>query len=192
MKVLERLANAACEAGDLLDAFLANGYGASLGKMEYHARQRKRQRVHEAAARAEYVRMLQRHRNVLAWLKRDGLAEERQTGGRKIFVLTAKGFKKMLILRKRHKNALPEKTYETNTASNPTIIVFDVPEKERRKRDWLRVVLGSMGFTMLQKSVWVGKVKVPKGFIDDLLELHLTDFVEIFEITKAGSLRHVV
>ena len=49
-----------------------------------------------------------------------------------------------------------------------------------------------MNFRILQKSVWIGKVKIPKEFIDDLKELNMINYVEIFEISRGGSLRQVV
>ena len=71
------------------------------------------------------------------------------------------------------------------------IVVFDVPEKERRKRDWLRSVLKRLELKMVQKSVWIGKVKIPKELLDDLFNLKLLDYVEIFEVSKSGSLRQL-
>jgi hypothetical protein len=45
---------------------------------------------------------------------------------------------------------------------------------------------------MVQKSVWVGKTKIPQDFLDDLFKLKLVDFVEIFEISRTGSLKHLI
>ena len=45
---------------------------------------------------------------------------------------------------------------------------------------------------MIQKSVWIGKVKIPKEFLDDLFKLRLIDYIEIFEISKAGSLKNLI
>lgn len=35
------------------------------------------------------------------------------------------------------------------------VVIFDIPEKYRRKRDALRYALKRVGFTSIQKSVWV-------------------------------------
>ena len=72
------------------------------------------------------------------------------------------------------------------------IFAFDVPEKEKRKRGWLRTVLRRLDFTMIQKSVWVGKSKIPQEFLEDIYRFKMVDFVEIFEVSKTGSLRHIV
>ena len=71
------------------------------------------------------------------------------------------------------------------------IVAFDIPERVRRYRDWFRSVLENLGLTMIQKSVWMGKIKIPKALIDDLAELKLIDFVEIFEVGNEGSLTHI-
>ena len=46
------------------------------------------------------------------------------------------------------------------------IVVFDIPEKDRRARDDLREKLKELGFGQLQESVWVS----PYHFEDDLKE----------------------
>ena len=46
------------------------------------------------------------------------------------------------------------------------IIIFDVPEKMRGKRDLLRKELAAFGFMQLQKSVWAYPYKLPEEFID--------------------------
>lgn len=46
------------------------------------------------------------------------------------------------------------------------VAVFDIPEKERTNRDNLRRKLKSLGFGMLQKSVWIS----PYHFEDDMNE----------------------
>src|SRR3990172_4751526 len=42
---------------------------------------------------------------------------------------------------------------------------------------------------MIQKSVWSGKTKLPQEFISQLHELNLLSYVEIFTISKTGSLK---
>jgi len=42
---------------------------------------------------------------------------------------------------------------------------------------------------MLQKSVWLGKNKLPEEFLKALAELDLIDFVHIFKIGRAGTIK---
>ena len=68
---------------------------------------------------------------------------------------------------------------------------IDIPESERKKRAWLRSALKNLNFKMIQQSVWIGKVRIPEEFLRDLRNMHLTEYVEIFEISKAGSLQQI-
>ena len=79
--------------------------------------------------------------------------------------------------------------YKTESDDELKIIIFDIPEKERQKRDWLRSVLKNLKFSMLQKSVWAGKIKLPKQFLEDLSKNKIIPYVDIFTISKRVSLR---
>lgn len=86
---------------------------------------------------------------------------------------------------------MPNPSYVKEDDRRSTIVAFDVPERFKEKRHWLRSVLKNLGLRMVQKSVWLGKVKIPREFIDDLKKLKILDFVEIFGITKGGTLEEV-
>ena len=60
------------------------------------------------------------------------------------------------------------------------IIIFDIPEKERRKRDWLRSQLKLFDFEQIQKSVWLGPDRLPKEFFAYLEELGIRGNIKIF------------
>ena len=70
------------------------------------------------------------------------------------------------------------------------IVVFDVPERERRKRDVLRFELISSGFEQLQKSVWIADRPVTEEFIALLDNLRLRNHVHIFTVQKHGTLQN--
>lgn len=61
------------------------------------------------------------------------------------------------------------------------IIAFDIPETKRNKRLWLRNELISMGFVMLQKSLWFGPTPIPKDFVTALGELHILEHIKFFK-----------
>lgn len=46
------------------------------------------------------------------------------------------------------------------------ILIFDIPEKVRGKRDFFRKELQDFGFYRLQKSVWVYPYQLPPDFFD--------------------------
>jgi DNA-binding transcriptional regulator PaaX len=60
------------------------------------------------------------------------------------------------------------------------IVAFDIPEKKRKYRDWLRSELIGFGFEQVQKSVWFGPA-LPKEFILYLDEIKLLDYVRFFK-----------
>ncbi|MDP3948074.1 MAG: hypothetical protein Q8Q41_05315 [bacterium] len=64
------------------------------------------------------------------------------------------------------------------------IIAFDIPERERRKRNWLRSELAIHDFMQLQKSVWMGPAPLPADFIRLLNELHLLPHMKFFRASE--------
>ena len=128
-------------------------------------------------------------KNIIYKLKKDGLIGYETTDrGRSIFITqSGKEFVKKL-----NKNALPVTRYYhrdlQETDKSLKIIIFDIPEKERNKRDWLRAVIKNLGFNQLQQSVWVGNKPIPESFLSDLKELKLLNFVEIFSVGKRGTI----
>lgn len=60
------------------------------------------------------------------------------------------------------------------------LVVFDIPEKERRKRGWLRVQLRVYGFKPLQKSVWLGTRPFSVKFLKEANDLGISDYIHIF------------
>ena len=64
------------------------------------------------------------------------------------------------------------------------LILFDIPEKERRKRDWLRAQLKLFGFRQVQKSAWLGPDVLSKEFFDYLEELKIRTYLKVFHVSK--------
>ena len=191
VNVLERISEGARSAGDFFAAFLTAGYGASVRGLEYQTSLIRRERERRSFERTQERQLRQRYHSFVYQLKRDGLIIEQGTGGEKRVRLTARGKTRLANLRERLTHALPARGYRAEASTQFTIVTFDIPERQRRKRDWLREVLVGLGFRSLQKSVLIGKVRLPAEFITDLKHLHMIDFVEIFAITKTGSIRHV-
>ncbi|MDD4931784.1 MAG: hypothetical protein PHG66_06610 [Candidatus Colwellbacteria bacterium] len=119
---------------------------------------------------------------VICLLKKEGIisCDKPFKTDRKISI-TDKGIK---ILRKR----LPLGEYSSTKENFIKIISFDIPEKDRKKREWLRCVLNRLEFKMLQQSFWVGLSSIPEEFIQDMRLLDIFDKVHIFTIRSKGSL----
>ncbi|RJQ29350.1 hypothetical protein C4565_02120 [Candidatus Parcubacteria bacterium] len=80
------------------------------------------------------------------------------------------------------------KKYICENSGRYTIVAFDIPEKIKTKREWLREALVNMGFSLLQQSVWIAKKKIPSDFVKDLHNMNIAKFVHIFEVTKHGTI----
>jgi DNA-binding transcriptional regulator PaaX len=72
--------------------------------------------------------------------------------------------------------------------SAPSMIVsFDIPEKDRFVRHWLRSQLKIFGYKMLQQSLWLGPSPLPLSFIKRLEDLNIRKNVKTFKITKQNN-----
>jgi DNA-binding transcriptional regulator PaaX len=62
-----------------------------------------------------------------------------------------------------------------------TLVIFDIPEEKKKARGFLRRFLIQNGFTMLQRSVFIGRWEIEKEFKDILKELKIDSNVSIIE-----------
>ena len=191
LKILDAIEHFTFGVVDLFGTFLDAGYGASYGKIQYQSLKQRKDKDWVSKEVELKRKAKQRYHSLIYKLKKDNLIKESAKGDKKFFIITKKGKDKLSLLIKRNKKMLPKIFFQKEKGDKFIIIAFDVPETERIKRDWLREVIKNLGFKMIQKSVWIGKIKIPKEFLNDLLKLKLVDFVEIFEISKIGSLKHI-
>ena len=70
------------------------------------------------------------------------------------------------------------------------LVMFDIPEDEKSKREAIRRELINIGYTQLQKSVWTGEFALPSEFIELLDILNLHSMVHIFSIKELGTLEN--
>lgn len=61
------------------------------------------------------------------------------------------------------------------------IVVWDIPEKRRVTRDLLRYKLKQLGFSKLQKSIWITKKNCTKVLQDFINQVGIKDWVKVFE-----------
>lgn len=62
------------------------------------------------------------------------------------------------------------------------IVLFDIAELNRKKRDMLRGKLKELGFGMFQESVYISPHNFTKDLVEFLLASQLSGFVYVFEI----------
>ena len=192
IRILQALKDSALASRNLFDVFLSAGYGASIGRMEYLMRIKDQKRQKDKALFEEFVRERQRFYNLICYLKNDGIISEVIINDKKLYRIAEKGKRKLIKLLTSKENFIPIFKYPKIDNKTFTIITFDIPEKEKKKREWFRAVLGRLGYKAIQRSVLLGKAKIPQSLLDDIRKLKMVEYVEIFEITKAGSLRHLI
>lgn len=184
-KILEILQAQAEATAEIFDV-MTSGYGASYQKARRAIERGPRQ---FATRWAEAYRERQRFSSLLQYLKQQGFIEYEKKYS--VWKITVEGVKKLIHLKARNRLRKTVAAYESEADDKLTIITFDIPEKEREKRIWVRAALLSMKFSMLQKSVWMGKRKVPRIFLEDLREKRMLGYIHIFEVSKKGTVREV-
>ncbi|MBI2055202.1 MAG: hypothetical protein HYT39_03865 [Candidatus Sungbacteria bacterium] len=70
------------------------------------------------------------------------------------------------------------------------LVIFDIPEDKKSKREVIRRELINIGYTQLQKSVWMGEFALPSEFIELLDILNLHSMVHIFSVKESGTLKN--
>lgn len=187
-KILEILQQQAEVTADLLDIFFS-GYNQSYKKMrrslKYGPRQFDTDWAFEYQKRQQFYTILNK-------LKNEGFIEKKSTDSKSsIWKITKRGLEKLKLIKEKELFSSKSADYEKKEDDKIKIIIFDIPEKERRKRTWLRAALNSMEFNLLQQSVWAGKSKIPEQFLRDLRERKMLDYVQIFEISKKGTISQI-
>ena len=135
----------------------------------------------------------EKFRKLLYKLKQQGLIYEKKD---KRLSLTEKGKNKLKLLKikfglTKTNNQLKNQNEPNNSDEDLLIIIYDIPEYERKKRNFLRNILTLNKFQFLQKSVWVKKGKVSDEFINFLKEIGVLDYSHLFKITRAGTIEKI-
>ncbi len=64
------------------------------------------------------------------------------------------------------------------------LVIFDVPEHERRARQKLRTLLRELRFSQVQKSVWQTEYDVLNYLVPELQTQHLHEYVQVYESAR--------
>jgi DNA-binding transcriptional regulator PaaX len=76
---------------------------------------------------------------------------------------------------------------EKPSGDTKVMILFDIPEKKRKIRNWLRLQLKLWDFEMLQQSVWMGKGPLPKEFVERLRLFGVDKGVKIVKVQSTKT-----
>ncbi len=123
--------------------------------------------------------------SILSRLKRQGLVERVGSKQNTLWHVTPKGKE----WRKAHDQHL--NIGQPRTDGITRLVIFDIPEYDRKKRTAVRTELFGCNFRQLQKSVWIGTCPLPESFIMLLDELDLKGKVYIFSVRERGTIDKV-
>ena len=176
-EILEYLSDAAMTSAELFVAIIEAGYGASHGQI-----MRKLDEVQSRRGRGfrkpdDLKRRRANFYSTLYRLKKQGLVSSKENK----WIATQEGkdvLSRTVVFKKE-----PDDTFR--------IVVFDIPENIAYQRVWIRSALKNMGFKLLQRSVWIGKVKLSEEFIKEIKERNLIEYVEILGVVKEGSIKDI-
>jgi hypothetical protein len=186
--ILAFLKEGAHEVTDTFWAVSTLPYGSSSWAIEQKRRALRRRRDLTAQQRHE----MQRYRNLISYLKNKGLVSSSTSPrGKSLLALTEQGVVRLTALQQSPHYSCRWFRYRATPSPRFTIVSFDIPERFRAKRAWLRDALRHLGFRLIQQSFFVGKVTLPQEFLDDLRTLNLLPFVELCSVTKRGTLHAV-
>ncbi len=110
-------------------------------------------------------------RQMVYYLKKKGYIEASQE---KALLITAKGSEKVLKIR------LQDTPRKQRKDGKWIMVMFDIPEKKRFRRDLLREFLMFMGYQKLQHSVWICPYEVFQETEALVKEYNLESYVKMF------------
>ena len=144
------------------------------------------QKRYSSESRARAKRSLS---SILSRLKDEGLVQRTGPKKKSVWQITPKGRFYLQRVKPRQKRPPPIACATLPpTDGIIRLVSFDIPEKDRWKRKWLRTQLIAYGYAMLHKSVFTGKRPLPHEFIQAIDGLRLGAQIHIVGITKSGTL----
>ena len=120
-------------------------------------------------------------------LKKQGFILKRK----RTLLLTKAGRKHFEKITEDIKRIIPKRNYAQQPGKDLVIVSFDIPEKQRGKRDWLRSVLINLGLKFYHQSLWMGYIIIPEEFLHDLTRIEIDQYVAIFTVGKQGTLKKI-
>ncbi len=110
-------------------------------------------------------------RTILWRLQNKGLVRKKE----KSYELTALGFRIAKIFK-------GKKIVEQVWDGKWRIVMFDIPEKKREERNWLRYELYALDYKPLQKSVFMGQQPIDEDIYKEIMERGLNDCIRLITI----------
>jgi len=183
--ILKKLRHATLTTAEIIESFLP-GYSETYEAMR---KKIKGYTYPQKLSPQQWKRQQERiFYTLLSRLKEHELVKKQGIGPKSLWEITQKGIENLEKIKINPTKDFPKENYSKSLDKFLNIVVFDIPEKFKYKRVWLRQQLKKLDFVMLQRSVWIGKYKIPEEFIYDLETLKLLTYIHILKVHKTGSL----
>lgn len=126
---------------------------------------RKKRPSFEEVTIRQSIRRLQKH----------GFVEK--SGGKYILSRKGKELADYILARKKNSASKWDRKFR--------VVIFDIPEKKSKVRDWLRKELYLLSYQKLQESVFIGRYPLPKDLIKEIKKQKIGDGVNYLLVEKA-------
>lgn len=85
-----------------------------------------------------------------------------------------------------------EKNLEKPWDNKWRIIMFDIPEKRRKDRNWFRAQLINIEYKLLQESVFVGKQPIKEDLFEELINRGLYQYIRLLTVGEIDDEKELV
>jgi len=146
---------------------------ASMYQYVYRDRIRLRREYERQKAKKTFGRFVQ-------YLEDQGYIKTKALEGTKGIVLTPKGAERVLRVKRKLKEKKKRKDGKW------IMIIFDIPEKQKKAREHLRDALVALGYEKLQQSVWVCPYDVYEETEEAVRSYRVIPYVKLFLIEEVS------
>ncbi len=175
-KFLWDLYNFKNKTGELIDKIIPEKYGLPFSDFNIFRDEwtnKNKKKYEKEKNRKRFTWLIRR-------LKQEGYLKTIKIKNNSAILITPKGLNRIFKTELKLIDRKPRKDEKWQ------MVLFDIPENKRRSRDLFRRALKSLGYTKLQKSIWVCRYDVLKETQDLIKRYNLKEYVELLLIQKIG------
>jgi CRISPR-associated endonuclease Cas2 len=151
-----------------VEAFLNPSYYANLPDIDYFYSKKEKNYF----KKKKFKELTIRHS--LWRLQKQGFVEKKNAN----YIMTGKGKQLMDYIQKR------KESLHNKWDGKYRVVIFDIPEKEKDFRNWLRQELYILNYERLQKSVFVSKHSLSPDIIKEIKHKKMGNFVNYLLVEK--------
>lgn len=112
------------------------------------------------------------------YLKRQGYLKDKKIKNQNALIITSKGIRKIL------KTAVKIKMLSKREDGKLQMIMYDIPEDKKQDRERFRDALKALGYSKLQKSIWVSPYDVFKETQRLVSDYDFSDYIRLFLVEE--------